>query len=583
MKRRMDGVRHLTRDDANIGQFTGSSAAAGVSLGGMPRARLRIIGGLSLCVLLGALACQRSEVPMESTATVSQAVEQDVTELVLMHPVGMSPTAAVLLGTDSVDIADRAKILGDAGIVAALGGQGVRIGSEASAPNVWSGTGAMLSDRSRVTGKVSTAIPAQVGNSVVWSGVNQVRTAAATFATEKLQIKFGACENAVRLEPGTTRGIAPGYYGEVSVKSRATLRLTGGRYTFKSLFVEPGGRIEVVGDRGALRLVVRESVTLRGPIALPASGRAVELVTAGSDVLLDVPFDGVVIAPKARLAMNSTAGAYQGTFVGRSVYVAPGVQVSLQAKRPLDSFLFDPPAPSSDQLTMPTTAGAPPNLLDSTRAASLRATDFITWAQESTESDAPAARSALEDAYSYAEVVTSLVDETRAAMTARNYSRSLVGLEVLTELDVPESEALFTELLDKSAEPGGEVNPETGLTPDAELLQAYQVKAAFGLGWIRSATAKARLKQAALSHPDPAVQRQAIRAYTLYFGDVGKAELRPQLAAGEQIQLDRFETFNLSASEYAAAQAAYLAKHPELVVAFRPFKTQNPNQTCNVE
>ncbi len=68
----------------------------------------------------------------------------------------------------------------------------------------------------------------------------------------------------VNLEPEQIRALAPGAYGNVSIKSRAVLTLVAGTYTMNSFAVEPQARIVFDDSEGPIYIHVRDMLTYRG-------------------------------------------------------------------------------------------------------------------------------------------------------------------------------------------------------------------------------------------------------------------------------------------------------------------------------
>ncbi len=502
-------------------------------------------------------------------------------------PANWAVDKTVLGAAESLEISDRARVSGTGAVVAYFGCQSMRVGVEAYAPSIWSSKGVNLADRSHVLGSIEAGAKPVKGNGVQIQGPVTVRWGAPNIATRQFDLKFGACQNHVNLEPNETRAIGPSFYGNVSVKRAAVLHLFKGEYSFESLAIEPGGRVEVhIADAApnTVQIAVKNSVTLRGPIVFPQVPADVELLVAGSDVVLGVPFTGTVIAPSARVTLDSAQAPYKGAIYGRSIYVAPDVRLELRASQQVDDLPVDAPDVELEELDLPTTAGPAPDLLDDNVPLATRASTFMTWVQHATPSDMPAVREAVGWGNTRLDVVNALVGETANAIASMQYSRALVALEVLAELQGPESEAFLTDLVQEPAPTGGLIDPESGRPMKTVWHELLQAKAVMGLGWIGTEESRAAVRDAAVSHPSPVVAGQAVRSYVLFYKQEGQQELLSLLPESRQWELDRYETINgADDRNIVQREQEYRQKHPESVVPPPPIVPENPTQVCPVE
>lgn len=514
--------------------------------------------------------------------TVGQAVQTNRVNLNFETPEALEPGLLVLAAREHIEVADRARVNGTDVTVAVIGGQGMRVGTEAWVPSLWSAGPLQLSDRSHVEGSIEAGSTPSMGNDVTVSGSINVWTDPPVLATRTISLDFGDCSNHVRLEPNQTRTLPPSDYGDVSVKSGAAIYLAPGHYRFNSLFVEPGGRIEVFSPGGPIEIAVRQSVTFRGQLLFRDAEVNLQLVVAGSDVTIDAPLHANIIAPNARVALNSHQEPFQGSVYARDLYVAPDVVVGYVSPDQLEDLPDGRSEPTLEELGLPDTAGPAPDLLDDSRTPAERAHDFITWAQRSTPGDAEAARDAIAQVRGNAEVTQALVVDTWQAIVARDVPRGLVALEVLAELDVPESEEVFTALVNMPAPTDGPWNSELNAPEGTAVHVFFQVKAVLGLGWRRTPTSKALLRQIAVSHESEGVSLEAIRVYVLYYGDAGREELATLLSPEKHVYLDRVETLDLDGRTLTERQEEFFDKYPDLMVPSETIPPEDPTQTCNV-
>ncbi|WP_412063719.1 immunoglobulin-like domain-containing protein [Rubrivirga sp. IMCC45206] len=135
----------------------------------------------------------------------------------------------------------------------------------------------------------------------------------------------------VRLADGGAQTLAPGSYGALRVGKRAVLTLSAGRYTFKEIKVEDGGRIAASVATGAVVLDVEDKAEFgRGAALLPtpfgaADARYLSLRVAGGKVEIgeDAEVAAQVVAPRAQVRLRRGA-QFVGVVVGGKVDVDDG-------------------------------------------------------------------------------------------------------------------------------------------------------------------------------------------------------------------------------------------------------------------
>jgi hypothetical protein len=129
----------------------------------------------------------------------------------------------------------------------------------------------------------------------------------------------------VNLEPERIRALAPGAYGNVSIKSRAVLTLVAGTYTMNSFAVEPQARIVFDDSAGPIYIHVRDMLTYRGDSTVSTSHSADVLLGyfGTATAYFDAPFYGDILAPRAEIVLGSQ-DAHEGRFFARKVEVRSG-------------------------------------------------------------------------------------------------------------------------------------------------------------------------------------------------------------------------------------------------------------------
>lgn len=537
-------------------------------------------------LLLPSLAlsgCQRDNAANKSettTAATQQALVQATVQLTLSRPSAWSVEDFVIVGRERVSISDRAKIFGVNTSVASLGSEPMQIGYGASTPNLWAANGLSLANTATVSGAIESGTTPQIGVGVSVAGPTLVRSGAPTLSNEVVTVEFPDCSENLYLEPGRVRELGPQSGGDVVVKRGAELWLHPGTYYIASLSVEPGGVVKLLADGRPYDIRIRNSATLRGSVTTTNKSSVLGLLVAGADVVIDTPIAATVIAPNARVAVNSTCTVFEGSIYARDVYVAPDVVVKHSYSPESAYSVTEPEAPSLAELNLPTTAGPAPSLVDPSLSPGQRASNFVSWLLGAKAGDLEAAASAVDNVRSVPEIRGAFTNEVLAALDSKDLDRALAALDIVTELDTDDSEALFVSLIDRLPPGTGEWDSQRGAPVDDLLLERVQAKAVLGLGWRRSGSAKSKLKTTALQHASRLVRIQAIRMYKLYWGQDGANELAALLPAELAKQLDVYESVKSNGQTYAEKEAEFSVKHPEIPIVTVPSPAPTYSNTC---
>jgi hypothetical protein len=147
----------------------------------------------------------------------------------------------------------------------------------------------------------------------------------------------------------------PGEYGHGTLAPNSTIFLSAGDYQFESLLVEPGSQLVVDDEGDVVRIFIRAGLTFRGSI-VPAVGdkpRVQVLVEGGGTLPIESAFDGVLIAPSAKVVLSSNV--HSGVFAAKELEVQAHAQVYYEpaglgwGQRELSVFgasTLPPPAPT---------------------------------------------------------------------------------------------------------------------------------------------------------------------------------------------------------------------------------------------
>lgn len=233
------------------------------------------------------------------------------------------------LGTfgGSLLINDRVKVFAaSTGYATVTGLQGlVRVGADAKVGNVFGDQSVELRARATVTGSLWAATSLTADTTALVTGSKTVAVPISDGQSESWPVYYpNTNQGLVGLEPNQTRSLAPGAFGDTSVKNGAKLSLRSGSYFFQSLTLEPSSTLELDNRNGALFIYVRNQLIYRGKTVelAPTLPNVLFGVVGSEGVTVEAPFRGTVVAPNAAVTL-ATVGApgHVGAFYGRSLEV----------------------------------------------------------------------------------------------------------------------------------------------------------------------------------------------------------------------------------------------------------------------
>jgi hypothetical protein len=243
-------------------------------------------------------------------------------------------------GTIAIDDRASLRVQGSTGFatIGNTGGETADIGVQAQVGTIVTKGSVFLRSRSNVNGNIVAigSVTKQDATPVVTGTISQHASVILPPAPTLSGVTFPSTKSGpVDLEPGIARGLAPGSYGDIAVKSSATLTLTTGTYFATSLDLEPQSRLNLDQTAGPIRLYVRNNVTDRGQIATTGGAAASFLLGfAGTSTLfIEAPFPGgTVIAPNAGVTVTSLgAAAFTGQLFARNIEVQPDATITCTA------------------------------------------------------------------------------------------------------------------------------------------------------------------------------------------------------------------------------------------------------------
>lgn len=313
-------------------------------------------------------ACAREERPRFDLIQKSLAATES-RALVFRIPAGAAVSSFAIVAGESIDLSDRASIQGDAllGVpelfhpeeeaqattyapIANLGSGHVEVGADAAVGSVSAAGGAFLRERATVHGDLT------LGGAMTHQSQWEVTgTTSLGVPMEAQEVRWvvdvpAVQQPKIRLEPGVqlAEPVPPGRYEALEVMSGARLRLTAGEYFFRRVQLEPQGTLDIDDSSGRVTIHVDEQIDIKGTLA-PTREGATNLVWGywgQGTIFATKPLLGWVVAPGGRINLENTgaAGAHTGTFIAKSVRVAPDTRVHHPASSWLvtDITLSDP-------------------------------------------------------------------------------------------------------------------------------------------------------------------------------------------------------------------------------------------------
>jgi DNA-binding protein YbaB len=255
--------------------------------------------------------------------TISQQVDG-------VGPAIIATPAICLYGRGNIQIGDRVKVKKQDGTFAPVvnaGGTQTNIGADAQVGDVFSRAPVVLRDRSRVNGSVRAMQGVTRQTATVVTGTI---TESGFIQVPNLNLSFmfpGTNQGNIDVQPPNTMTIAPGAWGDVSVKTGATLFVSGGTYSFNSFTVEPGAKISCTSQTTQVTVYVKLGFTFRGSIIEKNSSARPKFFLGcfGTTlVVIEAPYTGTLVAPDAPVKLGTVAApGHTGAFFVKDLTVDP--------------------------------------------------------------------------------------------------------------------------------------------------------------------------------------------------------------------------------------------------------------------
>ena len=233
----------------------------------------------------------------------------------------------MLGATEQLIVGDRALIEGD---VSSTGTLSTIVRNDVVLPgDVYTLPQLNVGDRSTLEGLVYTDGGVTMGNSTL---VTDSLQPPGTPVPLRLDVTVpDASAGSFTVRPDGAADWTDARYDRITVFSRASLTITAGTWFVDHLTLEPQAELILDDSAGPIRLVVGQSLTLRGDlIDATDDGEAPNLIVAYDgtrNITLERPFSGSMIAPFASLALGGNQVVHEGAFFARRIEVRPGVAV----------------------------------------------------------------------------------------------------------------------------------------------------------------------------------------------------------------------------------------------------------------
>jgi hypothetical protein len=239
-----------------------------------------------------------------------------------------------ITGNGEVLLADGVRVLTQAGGFAPVFNSGLfqlNVGVETDVGHLVARGLVFVRDRGRVHGFLRTSGELLQHNATQIDG--PIVLGGSVFLPQLIfTVAFPAATSGdVALEPDQAGATAPGYYGKIAVKSRATLSLSSGTYFCNELTLEPEGKVMLNAAQGPIYIWVRDSFTFRGAFedTLGAFPNVLVGYMGSGTATVDSLYRGTLLAPNGKITLATVAlPGHAGSFHGKNVEIRPHTTVT---------------------------------------------------------------------------------------------------------------------------------------------------------------------------------------------------------------------------------------------------------------
>jgi len=282
---------------------------------------------LCATIMMGCSATGENGGDLSSSSQARQALDATATPAAFTVkfdvPTGVALSDISVIGGLSVRAADRVQI---PGILASIDGA-VEISNDAQVDQVSARSSVRLGDRTRISGAVQAGTTLSKGNQVTIGGTVTTSSPPVPQSIQWSVPATSAAFGAVALEPDRVRTLEPGSYLDWTFKSRTKATLKTGVYVVKNLSIEPQAQLIIEDSAGPVQLYVQGSFTFRGAVTSSSQRPQAQLlvgVIGSVSVLLDAPFNGVLVAPSAPVSLHAARPqGHRAVIIGKTVNLEP--------------------------------------------------------------------------------------------------------------------------------------------------------------------------------------------------------------------------------------------------------------------
>lgn len=257
-------------------------------------------------------------------------------ELSISLPKNLYPEQVALVGFQSLKVGDRARV--EEGAAVDLAGQVVNagagetyLGADTTVGSVYSVGPIRLRNRSTVQGDAlsGTSISLEPDATILGEEVENADLSPNHVAKWTPQLVGGPGTDVV-LEPEQAVSLSPGSYGQLHIKSRATITLSPGSYRFASVAFEPESQLVLSSTETPTVLYIDGILSFRGKMVNSTSPTATTLpllfvTMSQAQVPIERPFFGTLYAPNGSVSVSG--GVHHGAFFARHLEVQPDARI----------------------------------------------------------------------------------------------------------------------------------------------------------------------------------------------------------------------------------------------------------------
>jgi hypothetical protein len=281
-----------------------------------------------------------------SASISSAAPDPQEYTVTLRSPSGTQILDLTLLAGNGIHLGPKAGVTtadGSPALLASLGSGGVTLEMDALAGHIYSASVVSLRPFSHLLGGIDSPSVKLASNSVVDGVINKSPTLTPLEEITFL-VKFPTTSMGdVTIQPSETRELVPARYRNINVAPGAKLQLKSGTYYAEKFILLPGADLEVRQQNGPTYVISRKLDRLSANLFFtPANHGFLVLQTGSAPIDVDTPFQGVIVAPWAKLNLNNPGEPHRGMFIAQSIVLNPKTSVIYGDPNPLISLLYPP-------------------------------------------------------------------------------------------------------------------------------------------------------------------------------------------------------------------------------------------------